>query len=122
MKSKTVCLKIKFEDFTNITRNLTIHKPIQLQKDIYEYACKILEDNYDKSKKIRLIGVSCTNFEDEDEEVSQLSLFDDEDEETEEVNEKIDKIEHVSDLLKDKFGDTILVKGNILKNKGKYDE
>lgn len=122
VKSKTVCLKIKFEDFTNITRNLTIHKPIQLQKDIYEYACKILEDNYDKSKKIRLIGVSCTNFEDEDEEVSQLSLFDDEDEETEEVNEKIDKIEHVSDLLKDKFGDTILVKGNILKNKGKYDE
>lgn len=121
-KAKTIVLKIKFNDFTSITRNVTINKATNLSNTIYETGCDLLFKNWDKENPIRLIGLSATNFK-EDDEFDQMTLFEsDVNEDIEIKNEKLNKLESVSDLLREKFGDNIVVKAKLIKNKGEDDE
>lgn len=120
-KSRTICLKIKYENFESITRNMTLPKPICISNDIYEAACDLLEKNWDHDYKIRLIGVSATNFigEEDEDDFSQISLFDmKEDTVTAEKKDKLNKLDNISDLLRNKYGDNIVVRAKtIIKNK-----
>ncbi|MFW5735553.1 MAG: DNA polymerase Y family protein, partial [Oceanidesulfovibrio sp.] len=59
---RTVTLKLKDVDFRNINRSRTLDEPINTDERIYETA----EDLLDKerlTKKIRLIGVTVSNFQ-----------------------------------------------------------
>lgn len=61
-KPKTISIKVKYEDFTLITRSKTIDFNINSSNDIYEIA----KNQYLKlqsEKKIRLIGINLTNFD-----------------------------------------------------------
>ena len=119
-KAKTVVLKIKFSDFTSITRNITMNKATDISNTIYEYGCMLLDKNWDKENKIRLIGLSCTNFK-EDDEFDQMTLFENDTNEIDDKDERISKLESVSDLLREKFGDNIVVKAKSIK-KDKEDD
>lgn len=60
-KGSTVTLKIKFQDFSVITRSKTLPCPTDSTKEIYETARKLLAAQ-NLSRKVRLIGVGVSNF------------------------------------------------------------
>ena len=71
-KGKTISIKIKFNDFTLITRAHTISEVTDSADCIYQVA-KELVTSCKIAKPIRLLGVTVSNFEDDS--IKQLSLF-----------------------------------------------
>lgn len=79
-KGRTVTMKVKFSDFTQITRSLSVDRHIDSAVDICHYVLYLF-DNLDlNDRKVRLLGVTLSNFyekgNDRDRPI-QLSLFED---------------------------------------------
>jgi DNA polymerase IV len=76
-KGKTVTLKIKYADFTGITRSITLGEPIDDAGIILMHSENLLEKTEAGTRKIRLLGVSISNFAGEEIEYEdkQLVLF-----------------------------------------------
>ena len=72
-RARSVALKIKDNEFRQITRRLTLSNPTQSSETIYESALKLLAD-VNIVKQIRLIGVGAENLVSGDTPV-QLDLF-----------------------------------------------
>ncbi|WP_140939520.1 DNA polymerase IV [Sphingobacterium lumbrici] len=75
---RTVTLKVKFSDFTQITRSYTSIYYINSYADIYAQIEKLFDNLHLDEKKVRLLGVTLSNFYEEDIkklESNQLSLF-----------------------------------------------
>ena len=64
---KTVTLKIKYNDFQQITRSITTHKKLQTKKDILPLAKQLLHQiHYSNVHPIRLMGLTVSNSVTED--------------------------------------------------------
>jgi len=75
IKGKTITLKIKFADFKQITRSKTFHKEISGYDDILRESKNLFDDTFHPSMKIRLLGVTLSNFNEESKESSnQITL------------------------------------------------
>lgn len=62
LKGKTVTLKIKYHDFKQITRSHTLNEFTDDRQTIMQTAFDLLQEATDESKKIRLLGISISNF------------------------------------------------------------
>ena len=74
LKGRTITLKIKYFDFKQITRSITIGKAVQSGATIYGNILKLLDNTLAGKKKIRLLGVSVHNFGDAPDKTGQLDL------------------------------------------------
>jgi DNA polymerase-4 len=72
---KTITLKIKFSDFTQITRSRTLHHYIRNFETLHRAVTDIRKSLELEGTRIRLLGVSVSNLESEDENKGQLNLF-----------------------------------------------
>jgi DNA polymerase-4 len=72
---KTITLKIKFSDFTQITRSRTLHHYIRNFETLHRTVTDIRKSLELEGTRIRLLGVSVSNLESEDENKGQLNLF-----------------------------------------------
>ncbi|OCL25544.1 DNA polymerase IV [Orenia metallireducens] len=72
VKGKTITLKVKYENFEELSRSRTIEGYISTQEDIYRLA-EILLEEIDLDKKLRLIGVTLSNIIED--RVEQLKLL-----------------------------------------------
>jgi len=70
---RTITVKIKYYDFKNITRSITLPNSTCSSKAIYEQAEQILEQRIDLSVPIRLIGLQVSNLVYPDEPI-QISI------------------------------------------------
>ncbi|WP_423735565.1 DNA polymerase IV [Chitinophaga caseinilytica] len=77
LKGRTVTLKVKYSDFRQITRNHSTIHPISDTETIAGAAKQLLAktDPEEEGAKIRLLGITVSNFNDERPETPQLSLF-----------------------------------------------
>ncbi len=80
LKGRTITLKVKYSDFKQITRSQSLAKPINDLITIAATAKKLLLATDLTDKKIRLLGISLSNFKDPVSRTkrvanSQLSLF-----------------------------------------------
>ena len=73
LKGRTITLKIKLDDFTEMSKGLTVRYTTDGTKIISDSAIKQLKD-YPLKRKVRLIGVTVSNLEGR-KEGSQTSLF-----------------------------------------------
>ncbi len=101
VKGKTVTLKVKFNDFTTITRRTTLARPTQTTKTIFETATRLLSQ-IRISKGVRLTGVSVSHFSTGPE---QLTFFHDADQ----ARQK--ELDKAMDRIKLKFGSTSIQRG-----------
>ncbi|GGB80045.1 DNA polymerase IV [Dyadobacter sediminis] len=62
LKGRTVTLKIKFSDFTQITRNHSFNNPVGDLDTIIETVRQLLEKVNFEEKTVRLLGISLSNF------------------------------------------------------------
>ncbi|SIN70004.1 DNA polymerase-4 [Chitinophaga niabensis] len=76
LKGRTVTLKIKYSDFKQITRNQSLAQGINDLPTIAAVAKQLLLKTEPEDKKIRLLGITLSNFgEEQPPETAQLSLF-----------------------------------------------
>jgi DNA polymerase-4 len=62
IKGRTVTLKIKYYDFKSITRSITVPEPLCEASAIMKYIPGLLEKTEAGKIKVRLLGVSVSNF------------------------------------------------------------
>ncbi|MEY3115399.1 MAG: hypothetical protein RL611_113 [Actinomycetota bacterium] len=74
LRSKTIGLKVRFSDFSNVTRSKTVSLPINGTHEIYEIAKELYLALKIDGSRIRLLGVSLENLSDESGAVEQLEL------------------------------------------------
>lgn len=72
---KTVTLKIKYEDFNQITRSISLANNIYLHEDIRINVYNLLKNIKNNNKMIRLLGVTVSNLKDMKEESTNITLF-----------------------------------------------
>ena len=62
LKGRTITLKIKYHDFKNVTRSQSFSEGIDDKKTIGDTAKQLLLSTDPETKKIRLLGISLSNF------------------------------------------------------------
>lgn len=72
---KTVTLKIKFEDFTQITRSLSLNHGISSHEDIRTNIYNLLRNVESNDLQIRLLGVTLSNLVEVKETYHNITLF-----------------------------------------------
>ena len=60
--SRTITLKIRYDDFVTSTKSLTLINPTAEPDELYEYSLLLLQRVKLKHRKIRLIGLTVSNF------------------------------------------------------------
>ena len=104
--ARTVQLKLRYKDFTTITRAHSLEQPTQLDNEIYRQIHKLFHDNWHKGSEIRLLGVHASSF---DNEPAQPSLL------GENVREKWEHALSAADRLRDRFGESSITLGTGMK-------
>lgn len=100
-KGKTVQITIKYGDFQSVTRQKSI-EPTYLTREIFRTGAKILEENWNKNRPVRLLGIGISNFGED--QSGQLSIFDIGVKDPSRDDEKEEKLERAIDGIRDRFG------------------
>jgi DNA polymerase-4 len=72
LHTRTVQLKLRYKDFTTITRAHTLAAPTQLDTEIFEQIRALFRKNWKKGMQVRLLGVQASSFESLPEQISLL--------------------------------------------------
>lgn len=72
---KTITLKIKYDDFTQITRSISLHTSIKSHEDIRVNVYNLLKNIKDEKKPIRLLGVTVSNLIKTTNEYTNVTIF-----------------------------------------------
>ena len=62
LHGRTIQLKLRYEGFETITRNKTLTDATANTELIFKIIWNLFESNYDKSRKVRLVGVGVSGF------------------------------------------------------------
>jgi DNA polymerase-4 len=109
LHARTMHLKLRYSDFSTITRAHTFSTPTQLDIDLIEHSRSLLRANWDRSRAIRLLGVHTAGFEHED---GQLDLIDGG------RAERWRQALEAADKLRDKYGESAVALGSGMR--GRY--
>ncbi len=71
---KTITLKVKFEDFTQITRSISLGSALNKHDEIRTNVYNLLK-NINTDKQIRLLGVTLSNLIDSKDECTNITIF-----------------------------------------------
>ena len=110
LKGKTITLKVKYSDFVQITRSVTLPKSIDDGSEIYSVACRLLEKTRVTKKPVRLLGISLSQLSCLG-TGTQLSLFD-----QDRSSQERQRLNTALDSLYEKYGDKSVVPGTLLKD------
>ena len=71
--ARKVGLKLRYSDFTTITRGRTLHRPTQLDAEVLELVRGLFEANWQQGRAIRLLGVETSALEPGDAQMELLA-------------------------------------------------
>jgi DNA polymerase-4 len=97
LHARTIQLKLRYKDFTTITRAHTLPAPTQLDTEIFEQARALFRKNWRKGAQVRLLGVHASSFE---AQADQGDLLDGN------RRQRWHQALSVADRLRDKFGES----------------
>lgn len=116
LAGRTVTLKIKYADFRQITRQVTLPERICSTESIYDTACFILE-GVELAARVRLIGVGVSGFEAGG--PVQLSLVPGK--RTEQDEKKRGRLNAAVDALRARYGNEAVTRGRLFEARGESD-
>jgi len=102
LAGKTIKLKIRWPDFTTLSRQVTLPTSTDNEDEIFKAAIKLLHAVRKPNQAVRLIGVGVSGI---GAPVRQLSLWD-------AGSEKSRKLQEVVDQLQEKYGRDVIHKGD----------
>ncbi len=114
LKGRTITVKVKFADFKQITRQLTLEKRTNATDTIFENAC-ILLDELPLAKAVRLIGIGVSCFDDdkENKQLSLLTFADKQDEQKENLEIRRNHLDATLDTLRERYGKSAVMRGKL---------
>ncbi len=101
--SRTVQLKLRYQDFSTITRAHTLDHHTQLDQELFETARALFRENWKPGAKVRLLGVQAASLSPIQ---GQLNLLDEE-----KTTKWRDALQAV-DKLRDKYGESAVSMAN----------
>lgn len=112
-EGRCITLKLRYGDFSTITRSRTIQASINTDKQIFEIGTELLDKALTvKNQGIRLIGIGISNLV---EPGLQTSLFDSSDHRLEKLNKAIDRIRNKYGFDAIQTGRSVMLKDLIIK-------
>ncbi|HHX25631.1 MAG TPA: DNA polymerase IV [Firmicutes bacterium] len=105
--ARTVTLKLRYSDFTTLTRANTFSFFTCLDEDIYQTAKGLFLCHWNRARKIRLVGVTVSNLSSKDDFMRQLALF--------EEDEKRRRATAAMDKVRDRFGENAITRASLVK-------
>jgi DNA polymerase-4 len=97
LHARTLQLKLRYKDFTTITRAHTLASPTQLDNEIFENMRLLFRKNWRKGLQVRLLGVQASSFEGQ---AGQGDLLEDG------RRQRWQQALSAADRLRDKFGES----------------
>src|SRR6266700_4223731 len=97
--ARTLQLKLRYSDFSTITRAHSLPSPTQAFTDTLSTAGKLFRENWENGRAIRLLGVQASNFEDTPVQMDLLEAGN---------RQKWARALSASDRLRDKYGDSAI--------------
>ncbi len=97
----TIKLKLRWSDFTTLTRQLTLPQPTDQDNEIYQAALELFHKAWQPPQPVRLLGVGVSGL---GPPIHQLSFFDTR-------SEKDRKLQATLDELHERFGRQMIQKG-----------
>jgi len=97
--ARTIQLKLRYKDFTTITRAQSLEQPTHSDREIFEQIRRLFLANWKKGALVRLLGVQASNFA---ESGAQLDLLEPA------RDERWQKVQAAADHLRDKFGESAI--------------
>lgn len=104
--ARTLQLKLRYSDFSTITRAHTPEHATQLDNEIYSEIRALFRKNWQAGRTIRLLGVSTSGFNESDGQLDLLGGA---------AHDRWGKAFSAADKLRDKFGERSVVLGTALK-------
>jgi DNA polymerase-4 len=108
LAGSTIQIKLRWSDFTTITRQTTLPSSTNLDQVIYDTAARLFKENWPKGKPVRLIGVGVSNL---GKPAHQLGLWDDD-------YQKQSNLINALDELKARYGGQIIKRGGQISKPG----
>jgi len=97
LHARTLQLKLRYQDFTTITRAHSLAVPTQLDTEIFEQMRALFRRNWRKGAEVRLLGVQASSFEGD---ADQGDLLEDG------RRQRWQQALSAADRLRDKFGES----------------
>jgi DNA polymerase-4 len=97
LHARTVQLKLRYSDFTTLTRARTLPRATHLDRDVFEQARALFRKSWKPGAAVRLLGVQASSLENAE---IQLDLLEGA------RNERWEKAMSAADRLRDKFGES----------------
>ncbi len=104
LAGNTVQIKLRWSDFTTITRQTTLLSATNLDQEIFDTAAALFKENWPRGKPVRLIGVGVSNL---GSPVHQLGLWSDD-------HQKKARLVNAMDDLRERFGKDIIQRADQL--------
>jgi DNA polymerase IV len=95
--ARTVQLKLRYKDFTTITRAHSLAVPTQLDIEIFEQIRTLFRKNWRKGSEVRLLGVHASSFEEQAEQINLLEA---------DRQQRWKQALSAADRLRDKYGES----------------
>jgi DNA polymerase-4 len=70
--ARTIQLKLRYKDFTTLTRAHTLPSPTQLDTEIFEEVRALFRKNWKKGVAVRLLGVQASSFTSQPDQINLL--------------------------------------------------
>jgi DNA polymerase-4 len=102
LKGRTIKLKLRWHDFTTLTRQVTLTAPCNLDDDIYQAALGLFEVVWKPGGLVRLLGVGVSHFDAPP--ARQLSLWDT-------PSAEKQKLQQALDEMQERYGKKAIRKG-----------
>ena len=107
---QTVQLTIRDPDFHNRSRQVTLSRPTNSTRMLFETTLALLHAHWQMDKPVRLLTVTAANLLPESQSCEQLSLFDNTS--TVQSRQKQRELDRAVDALRQKFGNQSVIFAN----------
>jgi len=108
---RTVTIKVKYRDFVQVTRSLTLPEPVADDKSLYQTGCLLLAKTEIGLRPIRLLGISLSNLI-PTETPGQLALFG-----QSQTKAKDCRLYRAIDTISDRYGSGSIVPAALVERK-----
>lgn len=108
-------IEIKYADFRTVSHQTTFSAPVDSDKIIYETACALFDEVWNRAP-VRLLGIRTSKLAPVS-EPTQLSLFD---LQQPEAAEKQRRLDEAIDTIRQKFGESAVVRGSLLGKENEF--
>lgn len=104
--ARTVQLKLRYSDFTTLTRAFTVERATQLDTELFAVIRDLFRKNWKPGSSVRLLGVGTSHFGEEEQQIDLIA---------DEPHQRWQSALAAADKLRDKYGEKSVLLGTSVK-------